>query len=780
MNFLQSFIGNQGASGLPYIIGDEDTSFYAGAETGWKLYSAVKKDDKSEVSLFKFLKKEEKNKRFLDQATFRRTKTLRHPHTLLYLDGVDLPGETVIVTEKVVTLEYWLREVLQKMESQKQKNMAISWGLHCILKALAFLNNDCKLIHGNISLDSIFVTVGGDWKLGGLYIVGEVDTIERAPCRLFREHSNILANKYKPPERQKNQWNAVARSVHGSDIWALGCVMFECFNGIATDSNEFMQTSRIPSFLRKLYTQMLSSNPEDRPDAEKLYKSQGFQRAFKNRFFACNLFLEEIQLKSIGEKLDFFQRISSELDSFPPQACKYKILKEIKSTQEGVKGQNLAPQAQGQLATVLFEPVLKIGSMFEDDEAEYKKHVVPAIINLFACNDRGIRVSLLQNLDRYAKFLDEQVMNGKLFESICSGFGDTTPILRELTLKSMLVIAPKLSEKNLNDVLMRHLVRLQSDQEPSIRTNTVICLSRIVQYTNEATREKLIIGSFPKAAREHFTHTRIAGLKAIASTYKHLLTAPKVPLLTAKVLPAICVALSDASPEVRSIAFATMKTVLKDLEAESEERAIAQAKEPAKEGSATQNGASQSDAANQASSTSAMFNKAAGWAASSIWKRSNSQDEKVKQPTPTPTPVNQPPTIAALSLNQKAGSKVEEANPHVTNGWDNDDDFDDDFHNENDDNDSFGDDSFGDSFEERFKATKKSPVKKLNVPKSGGMKLSAEKKSSEVAKSERRKAIEKKRVEARQRRSNRGGAKKVSASELAKSALQEDDFFNSF
>ncbi len=32
------------------------------------------------------------------------------------------------------------------------------WGLHCVSRALAFINSDCKLVHGNVCRDSVFVS----------------------------------------------------------------------------------------------------------------------------------------------------------------------------------------------------------------------------------------------------------------------------------------------------------------------------------------------------------------------------------------------------------------------------------------------------------------------------------------------------------------------------------------------------------------------------------------------------------------------------------------------
>ena len=44
---------------------------------------------------------------------------------------------------------------------------ALAWGVYTLAAATNFLNIDCKIVHGQISLCSLFVDKGMDWKLGG-------------------------------------------------------------------------------------------------------------------------------------------------------------------------------------------------------------------------------------------------------------------------------------------------------------------------------------------------------------------------------------------------------------------------------------------------------------------------------------------------------------------------------------------------------------------------------------------------------------------------------------
>jgi SCY1-like protein 1 len=76
----------------------------------------------------------------------------------------------------------------------------------------------------------------------------------------------------------------------------------------------------------------------------------------------------------------------------------------------------------------------------------------------------------------------------------------------------MLVIAPKLSQRTLTGSLLKHLSKLQVDEEPAIRTNTTILLGNIASHLNEATRKRVLINAFTvRALRDGFAPARGAG-----------------------------------------------------------------------------------------------------------------------------------------------------------------------------------------------------------------------------------------------------------------------------
>jgi hypothetical protein len=61
------------------------------------------------------------------------------------------------------------------------------------------------------------------------------------------------------------------------------------------------------------------------------------------------------------------------------------------------------------------------------------------------------------------------------------GFTDVAPVVREQTVKAVLTVVPKLSDRVINGELLRHLAKTANDEQPGIRTNTTICLGKIAK-----------------------------------------------------------------------------------------------------------------------------------------------------------------------------------------------------------------------------------------------------------------------------------------------------------
>jgi SCY1-like protein 1 len=143
-----------------------------------------------------------------------------------------------------------------------------------------------------------------------------------------------------------------------------------------------------------------------------------------------------------------------------------------------------------------------------------------------------------------------------------TGFADAVPVIREATVKSVLLLAPKLTDRILNNDLLRHLAKTQMDPEPGIRTNTCILLGRLSKFLLPATNSKVLIPAFSRAVRDAFVHARIAGLMALMATMECYSKED----LAGRVLPAMSITMVDKEKLVRDQAFKAMDIFIKRLE----------------------------------------------------------------------------------------------------------------------------------------------------------------------------------------------------------------------
>ncbi len=59
---------------------------------------------------------------------------------------------------------------------------------------------------------------------------------------------------------------------------------------------------------------------------------------------------------------------------------------------------------------------------------------------------------------------------------------------------------------------------MQTDTEPSIRTNTCILIGRLGPTLGYNTKRKVLVPAFTRALKDSFVHARVAGLMAFMAT----------------------------------------------------------------------------------------------------------------------------------------------------------------------------------------------------------------------------------------------------------------------
>ncbi|XP_059053427.1 N-terminal kinase-like protein [Achroia grisella] len=596
---MWSFFSRDPTKDFPYEVGDP----VRGLEdrTVWSLHKGKKRGTQDEVSIFLFdVQKNSETLFDIAKASIKRLKTMRHPSLLHYLDSCETEKFLYVATEYVEPLANHIENM--KLEGQ-QKELFLSWGIFQITRALSFLNNDGNMRHNNVCLYSVFVTMAGEWKLGGFEFLTShgQETTNPIPIKILPS-----LEIYDPPEK-KDPAKLKAITKCSSDMWGLGCLIWEAFDGPLRNQPSLKTTDHIPKQLCTLYCELVSANPASRPNpADIITRCRKLGGYFKNDLIDTMLFLEEIQIKDKIEKGKFFSTLSSFLDNFPEAVCVHKILPQL-----------LTAFHYGDAGSAVLAPMFKLGKLL--DEADYQKQIVPCVVKLFASNDRTTRSRLLQHLDQFILHLQNATVNDQIFPQVVNGFLDTNAVIREQTVKSIVHLASKLNYNNLNVEVLRHFARLQSkDDQGGIRTNTTVCLGKIAAHLHPQIRQKVLVSAFVRATRDAFPPARQAGVLALAATQQYFLLAE----VANRVLPALCPLTADPEKQVRDAAFRTIKGFLGKLEKVSEDPSLKEGME-----------------ADVHSATPSLSNAAAtwaGWAVTAVaakFYRSHSDTTRVQHPT---------------------------------------------------------------------------------------------------------------------------------------------------
>ncbi|XP_047501950.1 N-terminal kinase-like protein isoform X2 [Penaeus chinensis] len=512
----------------------------------WKMHRGKKKQNGDEVSVFIC----EGTSAQLDiaKAAVKRLKTLRHPCILTYVDSLENEKLVYLVTEPVTPLLTWLKD---SALSPSHRTSAVSWGLLQVTKGLSFLNNDGKLIHYNVCGSSVFVTPGGEWKLGGVEYASSDSSM--FPVKVLPE-----LEIYNPPEKM-NPSKMRTTTMWAADMWGLGCLIWEVFNGLLDESFSLKSTQKLPKSLIETYTKLVGANPGTRPNprdvVEDLRKPGQF---FRNDLIETLLFLEEIHLKDANEKHKFFANLTPKLENIPNYIATNKILPTVISAHEF-----------SNVGSVVLSPLFKIGKLL--GEAEYQRQILPTVVKLFSSSDRATRLKLLQQMESLVEYMDPKTVNDQVFPQLATGFSDSNPTIREQTVKSIMFLAPKLNYNNLNIEVLKHFARLQlKDEQGGIRTNTTVCLGKVAQYLHPDIRQKCLTSAFTRAMRDPFPPARIAGIMAIAATQQYY------PLqeVVSKILPSLCHLTLDPEKSVRDAVFRVLKGFLSKVEKVSEDPSL--------------------------------------------------------------------------------------------------------------------------------------------------------------------------------------------------------------
>ncbi|EXJ79154.1 SCY1 protein kinase [Capronia epimyces CBS 606.96] len=536
MDFLKSAVASAIAksSSFPVTIGDRIDL----GDSIWSLHNAIKKDDYSQCCLFTFDISLNKARLPLAKNAARKLRTLRHPGVIRVIDVIENETHIYIIVEKVTPLSWHIKRKSLSEET-------IKWGLYSVSSTLKFINNDASSVHGAVRVSSVFTSESGEWKLGGFELLSSMNEDDA----IIYTYGSLLpdSGRYAPPEVANGGWSAIKKNPLGApDAYGLGILVFEAFNGTFMGTDQLGQPRSIPGNMVQSYRRLINANPKIRLNAGQFVelgrKTGGF---FETPLIHITEDADRLGLKTEDERDEFLGELDALTDDFPEDFFKMKILPELlKSVEFGGGGPSV------------FGAIMKIGLKMSDDE--FESRLGPVILRLFSSPDRAMRVCLLDNLPLMVDRIPQKDVNNKIWPAMTTGFIDTAPIVREQTVKGVLSIISKLSDRVINGELLRYLAKTASDEQPGIRTNTTICLGKIARNLGVGSRSKVLIAAFSRSLRDPFVHARNAALMALNATIDVFSDED----CATKILPAVCISLIDKEKLVRDQANKTLDSYL--------------------------------------------------------------------------------------------------------------------------------------------------------------------------------------------------------------------------
>jgi SCY1-like protein 1 len=161
MNYLGTLLNSFNQKYSFTIKEEEEIQDYS---SKFRLYKGRKSD--KDISVFMMDLKRNSQLACLGANAYKKTKSIKFPSIISFVDGVQEDDKIILCTEYVTPLS---RNLLDS------SNDVLLWGLYAIGKSVEFLSKQ-GIIHGNLNIASVFVTKSGEWKLSGLeYSATSVD-----------------------------------------------------------------------------------------------------------------------------------------------------------------------------------------------------------------------------------------------------------------------------------------------------------------------------------------------------------------------------------------------------------------------------------------------------------------------------------------------------------------------------------------------------------------------------------------------------------------------------
>ncbi|XP_043654232.1 SCY1-like protein 2 [Drosophila teissieri] len=465
----------------------------AGVGLMWKVYNGHKKSTKQEVSVFVFEKKSlerwSKDDRETMLETLRRgvqqlTK-IRHPHVLTVQHPLEESRDSLAFATEPVFASL-ANVVGDNVRSEKKLyDVEIRHGLLQLFDGLQFLHQDAKIVHRNISAETIVINKNRSWKLFGFdFCIANQPATDGTPHWPFREYTtslHVLAQpslEYTAPELALNSVNTP-----DSDLFSLGVLIFTIYSGkplkmfgsdyssfrrYANDLNQrkYPPMNTVPSELTESLKALLHPSANLRPKLHELKQIAYFQDVGVKTLS----YLDSLYQWDNLQKSKFYKGLPQIIPTLPHRVNLHSILPYL------VKEFVNSPMIPFVLPNVLL-----IAEM--SSQREYCDHILPHLKPIFKLTDPiQILLIFMQKMDLLLKLTPAEEVKQSVLPLLYRSLECDMPQIQDLCLAVLPTFSTLIDYNAMkNSVLPRIKKLCLQSSNVSVKVNCLISIGKLLE-----------------------------------------------------------------------------------------------------------------------------------------------------------------------------------------------------------------------------------------------------------------------------------------------------------
>ncbi|CAD6913707.1 unnamed protein product [Tilletia laevis] len=426
---------------------------------------------------------------------------LRHPCVLEVVEPLEESRTDISFATEHVVASLNTALIADSRSDVELDEVEIQKGLVQVARGLEFLHG-AKMVHGNLTTESILINSKGDWKLSGFSFLTPLfqpDNTTPTPWTYPSIDHNL------PPALSRNfdylapEYALDEKMIPSNDMFALGCILFavnskgvppfrnrSSINTLKENADRLGSLvnsagwARLPADVLDLLRRLLTRFPDHRIDAKEFQSSGIFSdiRVSALKFMDRDSFAG----RSKDERVSFLKGLLGILPQFSEKTLRRKVLPAV-----------LELMTDRSLLPFILPNVFHISKNLSS--IEFSSNVLPRIKPLFSIQDPPQNMlMLLEQIELFVTKTSPPVFREDVMPLIYSSLEAEHIIVQERALQAVPRLCELLEYSHVKEVLLPKILGLFSKTKVlSVKCNTLICFHSMISVLDKHTlTEKLV------------------------------------------------------------------------------------------------------------------------------------------------------------------------------------------------------------------------------------------------------------------------------------------------